>query len=179
MHMNSEIKSIKNKLSRIIAKESILDVILFGSAIKGKPNPHDIDIAIISENEADRDMPCPDGFHFSFLKPLDFFRERPTILNTLFREGYSLKFKRPFSELYGFNNKALFSYQLKGLNSSKKVKIVNILRGKKGKKGLVAEKNGNWLANQIFTVPIGNMNIFEKFFLNFEIKFIKYYVLMH
>ncbi|MEK6829662.1 MAG: nucleotidyltransferase domain-containing protein [Nanoarchaeota archaeon] len=177
--MNLEIKSIRNKLNKIIKKDDILDVILFGSSIKGKPDPGDIDIAIISENEIASDLFNLNGFHFSFLKPLDFFKRRITLLNTLFREGYSLKFNKPFSELYGFMNKILFIYELKGLSSSKKVKIVNILRGKKNSRGLVVENNGNWLANQVFLTPVNREYIFEKFFVSLEIKFMKHYVLMH
>ena len=174
--MNLEIKSIKNKLKGIIGKKEILDVILFGSFVKRKALPEDIDVAIISEEEIKIDL---EGFHFSFLKPIDFFKKRITLLNTLFREGYSLKFDKSFSELYGFRNKILFSYELRGLNDSKKVKVVNILRGKKNEKGLVMESHGEWLANQVFFVPIANDHIFERFFLNFEVKFRKYYVLMH
>lgn len=177
--MNLEIKSIRNKLNKIIKKEDILDVILFGSAIKGKPVPGDIDVAVISENEIVSNLFNMDEFHFSFLKPLDFFKRRITLLNTLFREGYSLKFNKSFSELYGFRNKVLFIYELKGLSNSKKVKIVNILRGKKSSKGLVVENNGNWLANQVFIVPVSSEYIFEKFFVSLGIKFTKHYALMH
>ena len=177
--MNSEIKSIKNKLNEIIKKEDILDVILFGSTVKGKSNPRDIDIAIISEKKIDTNTGNLRGFHFSYLNPLYFFRKRITLLNTLFREGYSLKFNKPFSELYGFRSKVMFIYELKGLKNSKKVSFVNILRGKKGNKGLVVENGGNWLANQVFVVPINNELLFEKFFVTHGIKFMKYYLLIH
>lgn len=176
MQMNLEIKSIKNRLEKIIGKREVLDVILFGSFMKGKTLPRDIDIAVISENDIKIDL---EGFHFSFLKPIDFFKKRITLLNTLFREGYSLKFDKSFSELYGFRNKALFSYELRGLNNSKKVKIVNILRGKKNEKGLVIENNGEWLVNQVFFVPVSNEYIFERLFLNFNVRFKKSYILMH
>ena len=177
--MNSEMKSIKNKLKKIINDRNFLDVILFGSAIKGKTIPSDIDIAIISEKEVNKELFEPKDFHFSFLSPSDFFKKRITLLNTLFREGYSLKFNKFFSELYGFKNLVLFVYELRGISNSKKVKIVNALRGKANKKGMVSEKGGNWLANQVFFIPIGSEYLFEKFFINFEIKFKKYYLLMH
>ena len=169
MQMNSEIKLIKNKLIKIIDNKEVYDVILFGSAIKGKANPEDIDIAVISEKEFDLK-----GFHISNLKPSNFFVKRVTLLNTLFREGYSLKYNKSFSELYGFKNRVLFKYDLRGLNASKKVKIVNIL-----KKELVENNGGEWLANQVFFAPVFKDYIFEKFFLNFEVKFKKYYILMH
>lgn len=167
--MNLEIKPIKNKLKEIIKRKDVYDIVLFGSSVKGKTSHKDVDIAIISETEFNLV-----GFHISNFKPKDFFDRRITLLNTLFREGYSLKFDKSFSELYGFKNKVLFKYELKGLTPSKKVKIVNIL-----KKELVKKNNGEWLANQVFFVPVFKDYLIEKFFLNFNVKFKKYFILMH
>ena len=174
--MNSEISSIKNKLKKLIEDKDILDVILFGSSIKGKASPNDFDIAVISEKEINLEM---ENFHFSFLKPIDFFKKRSVILTALFKEGYSVKFNMSFSELYDFKNKVLFKYDLKNMPPSKKVKVVNILRGNKNERGMVENNKGEWLANQVFFIPVFHDYIFEKFFLNFSVKYKKYYILMH
>ena len=167
MQMNSKILLLaRNKLKKYISDREILDVILFGSAVKGKASPSDIDVAIITEKNIKENI---DNFHISFLKSSDFFKQY-SIIHTLLREGYSLKNKMPFSEVYKFQSRALFIYELKELSPSEKVRIVNILRGKngnKGNKGMVVENNGKWLANQVFIIPVENENIFEKFFLNF------------
>jgi len=167
---------VKSKLKRYLNEKGVLDIVIFGSAVKGKALPRDIDVVVISEREFKIDIP---GFHVNFLKPDDFFKNPPTLVNTLFREGYSLKNGKSFSEIYRFKSKVLFRYELKGLRASLKVKVVNVLRGKGVNEGLVLENGGEWLANQIFIVPIGNENLFEKFFLNFKIKFNKSYILMH
>ena len=166
---------IENKLKKYLKDKEILDIIVFGSAVKGKAFPGDIDIAVIT-NKTSIEI---SGFHASILNPKDFFINPPSLIHTLLREGYSLKNKCSFSQIYKFSNKVLFKYELVNLKPSLKVKIVNILRGKNKEKGLVKENNGEWLANQIFTVPVENENIFEKFFLNFKIKFKKFYILMH
>lgn len=171
--MNSE---IKNKLKKFIGNKEILDIIIFGSAIKGKSVPRDVDIAIITDKVINLDLK---GFHISYLKPIDFFLKRPSLVHTLFREGYSLKYNKAFSELYGFDNRVLFRYQLNDIKPSLKVKIVNFLRGKKNEEGLVKKSKGEWLANQIFIVPLEADYVLEKFFLNFNIKFKKFYILMH
>jgi len=175
--MNSKILSeIKNKFKTELKDKDILDVILFGSTIKGKTSPEDIDIAIITKNKQAINKT---GFHISTINPKDFFISPPSIINTLLREGYSIKNKKFLAENLKFENKTLFTYNLKSLTPSQKVKIVNILRGKNNQKGMVLENNGEWLANQVFTTPINNSNLFEKFFLNFNIKFRKNYILMH
>jgi len=174
--MNSKrLSLIKNKLKKYLKDKEILDIIVFGSAVKGKVAPQDIDIAVITDKQKIEIS----GFHVSILKPGEFFINPPSIIHTLLREGYSLKNKCSFSQIYKFSNKILFKYELTNLKPSLKVKIVNILRGKNKEKGLVKENNGEWLANQVFIVQVENENIFEKLFLNFQIKFKKFYILMH
>ncbi len=170
------LSSIKNKLKRYINNKDILDIVLFGSSVKGKEMPGDIDIAVISKKDIDINIK---GFHVSLLKPEDFIENPPSIINTLLREGYSLKKNCPFSMKYKFSNKILFKYELVSFNPSIKVKIVNILRGKNKEKGMVIENNGEWLSNQVFFVPIEKESIFERFFINFKIKYKKFYLLIH
>ena len=174
--MNSRILSIKNKLKKYLKDKEVLDVIVFGSAVKGKAAPQDIDIAIISDKDIKADI---EGFHISILKPRDFFTNIPSIINTLFREGYSLKKNMSFSENYKFKNAALFVYELKNLSLSSKVKIVSLLRGKKGKNGMVESYGGKWLANQVFLAPVESQHIIEKFLVNFKVKFQKFFILIH
>ena len=172
--MKSEkLLAIKKRLKKVLKDEFVYDIILFGSAVKGKSNPHDIDLAIISDKKS-FDLK---GFHVSVINLRDFFKPIG-LINTLFREGYSLKKNKSFSGIYGFRNKCLFRYELSGLNSSKKVQVVNFLRGKKDEKGLVLEKDGEWLSNQVFLCPVIYDSIFERFFLNSKVKFKKYHVLI-
>ena len=47
MPINSNLSLIKNKLKSLLLDKEIIDIILFGSSIKGKLIPRDIDIALI------------------------------------------------------------------------------------------------------------------------------------
>ena len=175
--MNSKIlPQIKNKLKDLLKDKEILDVLMFGSLIKGKIFPRDIDVALITNKNIN---PRIEGFHISIIKPNEFFSNQPTLANTLLREGYSLKYKKFLAELLNFQNKILFIYELSSKTASKKVKIVNILRGRAMQEGMVKKNKGEWLANQVFTIPIEAGYLFEQFFLNFSIKFKKYFILMH
>ncbi|MBS3159723.1 nucleotidyltransferase domain-containing protein [Candidatus Woesearchaeota archaeon] len=170
--MDSKIESlIRSRLEKYLKDKDILDIILFGSTVKGKASPTDIDIAIITEKE----IKIP-GFHVSILSPKDFFIKPPSLIFTLLREGYSLKNKINFSEQFKFTNKVLFNYKLINLSPSLKVKIVRFLRGKQG---FVETNKGQWLANQVFLLPINKENICEKFLLNFNVKYNKHYILIH
>ena len=175
-----EILKIKKQFGKLLKDKRIQDIILFGSFVKGKAIPKDIDVVIVSnENFSDLTKLKSNfsNFHISILSFEDFFR--PTsLINTLLREGYSLKKNKSFSEIYGFRNRCLFKYELINLNPSEKVTTVNFLRGKGKEKGLVLEKEGEWISNQVFLCPVKFESLFEKFFLNKKIKFKKFYCLI-
>ncbi len=175
--MNSEILSkVKNKLKKFLKDKEILDIILFGSAIKGKALPRDIDVAIITNKEI---KPEISGFHISLIKPEEFFIKQPSIANTILREGFSLRKNAFFSEGLKFKNKVLFTYKLNDKKPSEKVKIVNILHGKNKERGIVEEYEGKWLANQVFITPVTAEHIIESLLINLKMKFSKSYILIH
>jgi len=167
------LSEIKKKFKDILKDKEVYDIVLFGSFVKGNSFPRDIDVAIISEK---KDFKLS-GFHISILSIGDFFKPL-SLVNTLFREGYSLKNNKFFSEVYGFKNKCLFKYALTNLSASKKVSVVNFLRGKGNERGLVKEKGGEWISNQVFLCPVFSEFIFDKFFVNLKIKFKKFYCLI-
>jgi predicted nucleotidyltransferase len=167
--MNYEILSqTRNKLKYLLNDKGILDVILFGSLVKGKLKPNDIDVALITNKRIEEEIV---GFHISTIAPKDFFINPPSIISTIIKEGYSIKNKKYFSEYFRFNARVLFTYNLKKLNASKKVKIVNLLRGNKKEAGLVIGNKGEWLANQVFLLPIESSYIIEKFLINQEVEY--------
>lgn len=175
--MKSEIWSKLNReLMPLLNNKSIIDIFVFGSFIKGKENYNDIDLAILSEEKI---IFSKEGYHISQVKPSDFFTNPPTLVNTLIREGFSLKNKKPLSEIWNFKNGCLFTYELKQLTNSQKVIIVRLLRGGSKDKGMVENLGGNWLANNVFTCPINREYIFQKFFEGKSVKYKKSYILMH
>ena len=167
---------IRNKLKNILRDKEVLDVIIFGSFVKGKAIPGDIDIAVITDKPLRENL---DGFHVSILRPEDFFLNPPTLVNTLLREGYSVKYEKFFAERYKFSGKTLFTYKVASLKPSVRVKVVTTLRGRKKDVGMVKTLNGEWLADQVFIVPIEVTHLFEKFFLNFSVSFKRYTILIY
>lgn len=172
-----DIQIIKSNLKDILNNKEVLDVIVFGSFVKGKINPNDIDIAIIFRNSNIK-LKAIDKFHFSIISIEDFFIKHLSLINTLLREGYSVKYDKYFSELFKFENKVLFSYELTNFNNSTKVKLVNMLHGK-NQKGLVEINGGVWVSRQVFITPIITETLFEDIFKNFNCKYKKSYILIH
>jgi len=177
MQMNSEIlRKIKSKLRSLLKDEEVLDVILFGSVVKGKSVPRDIDIALITDKNGPIRI---QGFHVSVISAKEFLTKFPTLTSTLLQEGYSLKNNKFLAELFRFQNKSLYSYSLTEKNSSQKVRIVNMLRGKNSEEGLVKKYKGNWVANQVFILPIESTYIIDGFLIENKIKFKKHNLLIN
>lgn len=175
MLMNlEELSKIKNKLKEYLKNKEIIDIILFGSFVKGKESYSDTDIAVISEKQIE--IP---HFHIININPKEFFINPSRIINTLIKEGFSLKNNKLVAESYGFSSRIMFIYSLAEKSSSEKVKIVNKLRGKGKERGLIEENHGEWLSNNVFIIPIEKESLFERFFLNLKINFKKYNLLMH
>lgn len=174
--MNSRnLLEIKKKIKGLIEDKDVLDVILFGSIVKGKVDPNDIDIAIISEKEKSKFIP---GFHIISIKPKDFFVNPPTLVTSLLREGYSLKNDKTLAENLRFEPKVLYTYVLKSLSASNKVRIARILHGAENNKGMVAEHSGSWISNQVFMISPTQDYLFEQFFIQNEIPFTRKYMLV-
>lgn len=171
-----ELSQIKNKLKTLLKNKNIIDIILFGSFAKGKVNPSDIDIAIISDKKIDINLP---NFHITQITPTDFFRKPPTIATILLKEGFSIRESKPFSEILRYNSKIMFVYNLSNLVSSKKVRIVNILRGKNKSQGMVEKENCVWISNNVFLTSLDKEYLFEQFFIHNSVQFKKMNLLIN
>lgn len=133
--MNLNLLLIKNKLKSLMQDNEIIEIVIFGSSLKGKIIPRDIDIAVILYKKPSKELIGKihdiKNFHISILTIKEFFVNSPSLVNTLIREGYGIKNKKFLAENFGFSNYALFNYSLTKFSPSMKVRLVNILRGKK------------------------------------------------
>lgn len=170
----------KKRLKKILADKEVYDVLIFGSAIKGKALPRDIDVCLITHKKIDTLIEQGiSGMHISVMKPEEFFTEQPSLAHTLLREGYSLRKGGFLAEGLRFESKVIFIYHLKNKTNTEKVKIVTFLRGKGKEEGIVKERGGTWLARQVFTVPLKEEYLIAEFFRNNAVNYTKNYVLMH
>jgi len=180
----------KNYLNYLISKSrkfakkyKIFDIILYGSAVKGKLEPRDIDILIILENEDldKRDL----SYEFKnilkekikevdikTIKLSEFFDSKFLARQGVLIEGYSLVDKVSLSGKFGFDGFTLFTYDLKNLDHNKKTQFVYALLGRKGQ-GLIKKLNAVKLSRGAFLIPIENSNIFEDFLDNWKINYVK------
>ncbi|PIN77634.1 hypothetical protein COV15_01760 [Candidatus Woesearchaeota archaeon CG10_big_fil_rev_8_21_14_0_10_34_12] len=153
------ISYLKAKLKGIDLAE-IVDIFLFGSAVKGKEFPKDIDVCIVfrkkfsGKNLKDIENRLKEfEIHISSVTVDNFFRKPNSLIKTLLVEGISILSNKPFRQNFGFLSYILYSYNLSGLKSSEKVKFVYLMKGRKNK-GIIDKWFGEWIADSCFIIPV-------------------------
>lgn len=163
-----------------IKKNRIIDVILFGSSVRGKTKVGDIDLCILIKNEDEKkSIDLVDSLsglvpnsHVNILT-LSAFIEGNSLVKTLMQEGVSIKNKRNFSLLFGFSNQSLFIYSLKKFIPSKRVRFHYMLKGRKSR-GILKEVNGRFIGTGSILVPTSKedtlMEVFEQWDVDYKVE---------
>ncbi len=170
-----------SKLKNICKDKKIMDIILFGSYIKEKEKPKDVDVAIIFKEE---DYNYIDKINLKIkdiiqrynltahIQPLlidNLFKE-PLYL-TLLHEGYSIKNNNYISKNLKTESYILITYALKNLNYSKKTLFGYALKGRTGKKGLLDQLKGKTVGRNSILVPTNKLESIKDFLNSWQIKY--------
>ena len=167
-------------------KESfIFDIFVYGSTVKGKRNPHDLDLLIVFLEGTLRERLEIVQRIKGKLKALDVIVDcQQVLLKELFSssffarsgvllEGVSVFDGKKVSEKMGFNSWTLFWYELKGLTHTQKVKFNYILAGRGDLKGILGEFGAIRLVSGVVKVPIEKSLLFEEILKQNNVKYWK------
>jgi len=140
--------------------KEVIDVILFGSFVKNKIKPNDIDIALLmnekkNEVRADLKKIIPNA-DITLLSLEDYSH---VIFLTLIKEGYSIKEDNYLHNIYRTKPVKIYRYNLKQLTSSKKVMFERALKN---------IKDIERLSNRVILVPLERSGEFEDFLKHWE-----------
>jgi predicted nucleotidyltransferase len=178
-----------NSLGKLLESEkkdkSIIDIIAYGSSVKGKDTPSDIDIMILFADGSLRERlnklqdiktkiktKMTEKVDVKQMLLKDFFDSAFLARTGILLEGVSIFNGNSFSETLGFKSYALFWYNLANLNHTQKVIFNYILAGRK-RKGVIEELEGIRISNGAIKIPIKNSLTFEKILQNNNISFNK------
>jgi predicted nucleotidyltransferase len=183
--MSKKLNSYLKKKLKGIDLAGIADILLFGSAVKGKEFPRDIDLCVvfkekISENViSDIENRLREfNIHVSSLTINNFFRKPHSLMKTILVEGVSIFAGKLFIQNFGFSSYALYSYDLSKLKLSEKVRFVYLMKGRK-EAGIVEKMDGEWIADSCFIVPIQKDNEILTILKKWQIPFKRKEVLVH
>ena len=179
-------KGIKLNVIRSVYKKNhtILDIILFGSIVRGKKYPKDIDILVLFSRSIDDKIASEIenllkqseyNFQVTTATYSDLFSPAFLPRDTLF-DGISLITGKQLSDGFGYKNFVLFKYSLKGFTNSKRVKFFYALKGRY-KEGILNEM-GYRLGKDAFLIFSDKSEEFRAFLNLWQVDYQEIEILM-
>ncbi|MFH1440395.1 MAG: nucleotidyltransferase domain-containing protein [Candidatus Woesearchaeota archaeon] len=164
-------------------KNEIEDIVFFGSRMKGKLNPKDLDILLIFKKKVNKEIEYQlknilgllvfEINQISIISKTEESYKKETFdarEGVLF-EGYSLIKSKFIASDFGFTSLGLFIYQTNKLSNVQKTKFYYALNGRGPTKGMVQELEGIKLSNNIIAVPLEKIEATKKFLNYWELEY--------
>ncbi len=185
---------LKNKeLSKIVTgyleMSEVIDILLFGSSVRGKDEPKDIDFLILFSDKVEDST----KISYTLRKELEKLYSNVEVISkkyseifssnflpreALLSESYSFKNKEYLSRGFGYQNFILFRYSLKNLNKSKRMQFYYSLYGRGKEKGILEKNQAIKFSNEIVLALVDNSEIFKNFFESWKIEYVEFPVLI-
>ncbi len=164
---------------------SIIDVCIYGSAMRGKAEIRDMDFAILLKTKTSVSKKLELAHELKKelrkilkteidVKTVDFgdlqdssFMARQGIL----AEGYLIARKKAIAELFGFETYYIFTFNLKNLTASEKIMFRYALNGRRGNKGILAANKCEHVGSGAIKVPIEHSEEFRELLGSFKINY--------
>lgn len=175
-------KEFSKSVSKYLKDKSILDIFVFGSAVRNKELPSDLDIAVLIsfKNENTESLiyefrksleKIAKEVHVITLEYSDLISENFVARNSFLTEAYSLRKREFFNKSLGFAGYVMFLYSLSEFSNSPKVLFHYALNGRNGKEGILKKLSGKKLSDSSIVIPIENSDFFKEFLDSHKIKY--------
>ena len=160
---------MKKGLEKYLRNKAIIDIFLFGSSIKEKEKPGDIDLIVFFKEKNYR---VTEEIIYAIKKTLNMehIHIEPLFLDGLFKgslfssllhEGISIRYGKSLNELAGYHPFLLFTFSLQHLKKVEKVRFAQTLYGRKKGKGILHEEGGISLGKGTFLIPVYKEHLFR------------------
>ena len=166
------LKRLQKELSAEKKDKAIFDLLVYGSMIKGKAKPNDLDLIVIFRTGSlkerlekiqliKRKITSFKSIDIKGILWEELFQEHFFARSGILLEGVSLFDGRPFAEKIGFSAYSLFTYHLKDKSHTAKVKFNYLLRGRNGP-GILEKFSGKHLSPGTVQIPMIKSLEFEE-----------------
>ena len=146
-------------------KSEILDIIVFGSIMRGKENPSDVDVLIVFKNEVNKNIEYEFKRLFSNINLQIISKTESSVKeqsfsarDSIFFEGYSLIRRIYLADEKGYASLGLFYYQTRNLSNVQKTKFYYAFNGRNSP-GFAKELNCIKISDNLIGV---NLEYIEK-----------------
>ena len=158
-------------------KYQLYDIIIFGSSVKSKDKPQDLDLVLITKN---KNVEMVGDFKaeiknikldIELLLPEEIYQTRLGYI--LISEGFSIKNNKFISDLIGVKAQKLYIYEIKELSQSAKVSFG------RGLLLIIKKVQGEKLGAGVVKIPLEMSGKFEDFLDSWNLKYkVKEYLIM-
>lgn len=166
-------------------KDVILDIILFGSLIKGKDEPKDVDILILFKDKKDFSVSYElkkkiKEYNVEVVNKTysELFEGSFKAKESILSEGYSLVYNKFLSEGFGYSNLILFKYELKKFNKSDRMRFYYSLYGRNKNEGMLVKLELKKFSDTILLCPIKNEYTMQTYLDVWKINYVKFPILI-
>jgi predicted nucleotidyltransferase len=171
---------LRNSLKKIIKDSEVEDIILFGSVVRGKDRPNDIDILVIFKKKVDKNL------EYKIRKELEKYWKNISIVSKTVKtviegsfaaresvlfEGRSLISKDNLAEKYGFDSLGMFKYNFSGWDKLQKTKFYYALNGRNSE-GIVNKYDLIKLSDNILLSPLDKIEKVKEFLDSWKLKYL-------
>lgn len=169
-------------------RHEIIDIILFGSSVRGKDKPNDIDILILffekknlqtsyelktSLRKAGYEAEISEKTYQELLSGT--FKPAESIIS----EGYSIIYEKAISEGLNYHSEELFKYELRGFEKTKRMRFYYSLYGRnKNDKGMIRELKATKFSDTILLCPVENVEQMKEYLTHWQIKYTNFPILL-
>ena len=165
-------ENILGKIAKKIAKKyfEIEDIIIFGSYMKGKEKPNDIDVLLIFKQKINKQI----ELEFKKLTNLEIDINSTTLKELegegfiakegLYLEGKSLVTNKKISESIGFVSIAFIKYDISKIKGSERIKFYYALQGRGKEKGFLSKIGAKRYANNLIVCDYSLIEKVKPFF---------------
>jgi predicted nucleotidyltransferase len=158
----------------------VSDIIIFGSLMRGKEKPTDIDVVVVFFNNVNKDI------EYLFKKQAEKLISNISLISKtndsiqddsfdardgIFFEGFSLIRECFLSSEKGYTSFGMFTYQTKKLKNTDRTKFSYALHGRNGSNGVLSSLLGFRLSDNVLLFPLENISRAEDFFSYWKIDY--------
>ena len=170
-------KSIISKLKNELKNDEIADIVIFGSYMKGKDNPNDIDLLIIFKEKINKDIEygikkkLSDKFDINSITLKEFMGDDFIAKEGIFLEGYSISKNKRVSEILSMNSFALIKYNISEIKGSNRTRFYYALLGRNNNEGFLKRLNAKKLSDNIIICKYEDIEKVKEFLYNWNIEY--------
>jgi len=162
----------KNLQEFVSSHPEVEDVILFGSAVRGKENPSDHDVLVIFSEKVnvEKEYQIKAILKKQFKNISIISKTKKNISDSAFDaresvlfEGFSLVTGKNLAQEFGFSSFGMFKYNFGTWNKLQKTKFYYALNGRNGKEGMSSQMGCIKISDNVILVPLNQIEPFRGF----------------